>query len=258
MTPVLRCLVVDDEALARQRMARLLTEVQTPRCEVVASAGDAVEAMSALQQHAVDVLFLDVHMPGLDGVAFARKLKELPSVVPQIVFVTAHMEYAVDAFALHAADYLTKPVKAQRLQDCVARLLTLPAPGASSSNAATTVLIQDPRKSYRLDLQDVLLLRAELKYVSAITLSEGQLQTHVLSQSLAEIEQTWPELFVRTHRQTLVKRRALMGLVRGAPADDEEVGGDTWLAQVRDLTDTVAVSRRQLPAVRQVLRDLGR
>ncbi len=262
---MLRCLLVDDEPLARQRMARLLAEIAEPRCEVVASAGNAVEAMGALQQQAADVVFLDIHMPGLDGLAFAKKLGEMGQSAA-IVFVTAHAEHAVDAFALHAADYLTKPVKAQRLQDCVDRIAARPAasPSASVSStgpatSGTAVLIQDPRKSYLLDLRDAVVLRAELKYVSAITVANGLASTHVLSQSLAEIEHTWPTLFVRTHRNTLVQKRALLGIARAAvpSLDAEDAGQEAWVARIQGLAEHLPISRRQLPAVRQALRDLG-
>jgi two-component system response regulator AlgR len=126
---------------------------------------------------------------------------------------------------------------------------------------APTLLINDAHRSYRIAVDDVLLLRAELKYVSAITLgASGEPAVHILSESLAELEAAWPTHFVRTHRNSLVRRRALVGLVRGsiAAADDDDPSTESWIAQVQGITEGVSVSRRQLPAVRQALKDLGR
>jgi two-component system, LytTR family, response regulator AlgR len=262
MTTHLRCLVVDDEALARQRLVRLLGDVESPACVVVAQAADAAQTIAALGHHWVDVVLLDIHMPGMDGMALARRLREEHGSA-QVVFVTAHAEHALSAFELQATDYLTKPVRLERLQACMARVAALSvravvegstAPLSDAPEAASLV-VQDARRTYRLDLNTVLVLKAELKYVSAFT-ADGE---HVLSQSLAELELSHPSLFIRTHRNTLVLRAAMYALERGHAADahDDEPGAEAWVLRVRGHAQPVQVSRRCLPSVRQALRGGG-
>jgi two-component system response regulator AlgR len=114
-TTVLRALVVDDESLARTRMRTLLGDCTAPAVQCVGEAANAVQAMALVQHQAVDVALIDIHMPGADGLALARSLQALPQ-APALIFVTAHAEHAVEAFDLEAADYLTKPVRLERLQ----------------------------------------------------------------------------------------------------------------------------------------------
>ena len=111
-----KALVVDDEPLARERMSRLLQEAG---CTVVGELGDGIALLQWLKQpYDVDVIFLDVQMPGLNGMEVLAELPERPSVV----FVTAHSDYAVRAFELAAVDYLLKPVFEDRLAKCLRRL----------------------------------------------------------------------------------------------------------------------------------------
>jgi DNA-binding LytR/AlgR family response regulator len=115
----LRVLVVDDEAPARDDLAWLLErEGSVGSVEV---AGDATEALRTLQHHDLDVVFLDVRMPGLHGLDLARVLSRFAA-PPKVVFVTAHEEHAVEAFELRAYDYLLKPVRAERLREALDRV----------------------------------------------------------------------------------------------------------------------------------------
>jgi two-component system, LytTR family, response regulator AlgR len=106
----LKVLIVDDEALARSRLRTLLAECSEPRVDVVGEAGNAVQAMEQIQRTSCDLVLLDIHMPGVDGMALARTLGELAN-PPAVVFITAYAEHAVQAFELEAVDYLTKPVR---------------------------------------------------------------------------------------------------------------------------------------------------
>ena len=116
MSRLLTVLLVDDEALARSRLRTLLGDCRAPPASVVGEAANAVQAMQALQHGVVaDVVLLDIHMPGADGMALARALRDIAQ-PPALVFVTAHPQHAVDAFELDALDYLTKPVRLERLQ----------------------------------------------------------------------------------------------------------------------------------------------
>ena len=109
MTVGLRAFLVDDEPLARTRLARLLGA--TGRVEIVGQAGDAAEALAALARVTADVVFLDIHMPGMSGLELARRLPE----GPVVVFTTAYDQHALEAFEASAVDYLLKPVERARL-----------------------------------------------------------------------------------------------------------------------------------------------
>ena len=111
----LSVLIVDDELLARARLRALLGDCSAPAAQVVAEAANAVQALAWLQHQTVDVALIDIHMPGADGLTLAQALRALPH-PPAVVFVTAHAEHAVQAFELEALDYLTKPVRLERLQ----------------------------------------------------------------------------------------------------------------------------------------------
>ena len=117
----LKLLLVDDESLARSRMRTLLGDCTAPAVDPPAEAANAAEAMEQLRRHHFDAVLLDVHMPGADGLALAQVLRGLPE-PPAVVFVTAHAEHAVAAFELEALDYLTKPVRLERLQTALLKV----------------------------------------------------------------------------------------------------------------------------------------
>jgi two-component system, LytTR family, response regulator len=118
MSMKLRALVADDEPLARERLIRLLTELED--VEVTQEARNGREAMAALRENRFDVLFLDIQMPGNDGFEVIEQIG--PTHMPATVFVTAHNEYAVQAFEVQALDYVTKPVEPRRLRAAMARV----------------------------------------------------------------------------------------------------------------------------------------
>src|SRR5574337_1170858 len=111
----LNVLIVDDEPLARARLRALLLDCRAPAVVLGGEAANAAEAVALLQNRAFDAALLDINMPGADGLALAQTLRGLPQ-PPALVFVTAHAQHAVTAFELDAADYLTKPVRLERLQ----------------------------------------------------------------------------------------------------------------------------------------------
>ena len=121
----LNILIVDDEQLARKRLHTLLGDCADPTATVGGEANNAAEALSLLEQVQFDAILLDIRMPGGDGLTLARRLKNLPYFQknpPAIVFITAHAEHAVDAFELTATDYLTKPVRLERLQNSLLKI----------------------------------------------------------------------------------------------------------------------------------------
>ena len=254
----LRVLIVDDESLARLRLRQLVGECAEPRAVVAGEAPDAAQALAWLEAHDCDVLLLDVQMPGADGTQLAALLRARAR-PPAIVFVTAHAQHAVKAFELEALDYLTKPVRRERLQAAlqrVARRLALPAAAADAAAAdAPVIVVNDRGRVTRVPLSEVLYLKAELKYVTLRTARH----THVLDEPLAELEARLGERFLRVHRNALVARRAVRALERRVLAGEgDDESGEGWAVRLEGLDDEwLAVSRRQLGAVREALLDQG-
>ena len=246
MTP-LRALVVDDETLARSRMRTLLGDCRNPEVQVVAEAANAVQAMDQLQRQVFDLVLLDIHMPGTDGLALAQSLRALPQ-PPAIIFVTAHAEHAVQAFELEAVDYLTKPVRLERLQASLQKVERFVQSRLGLEADSTTnefLLIQDRNRTERVPLHQVVYFKAELKYITVRTLE----RSFILDGSLGELEDKYGDNFVRIHRNALVARRAIWALEKHY----DPVEGDGWAARLHGVEELLAVSRRQLASVRDIL-----
>lgn len=257
----LRVLIVDDEPLARARLRALLTDCHAPEgvgvtaAASVGEAAHAVQAMEQLQHQTWDVVLLDIHMPGMDGLGLARELRRRPQ-PPAVVFVTAHAEHALQAFEVEAVDYLTKPVRPERLQqalDKALRWLGRRTAAADAPPEADFLLIHDRGRTERVPLNDIVYLKAELKYVTVRTPQ----RSHIFDGSLHELEQAHGPRWLRVHRNALVARHRIRALERGPGPDgwpeDAGDGSDGWWLRLDGVDEPVAVSRRQLAAVREVL-----
>ena len=241
---VLKALVVDDEALARARMRTLLSDCSAPAVVCVGEATNAVQAMDLLQHQAVDVAFIDIHMPGADGLTLARALHALPQ-APALIFVTAHAEHAVLAFELEAVDYLTKPVRLERLQLSLQKVERhiQSRRGLEPDLSKTDVLIiQERGRTERIPLQQIVYFKAELKYVTVRTTS----RSYILDGALNDLEEKYRADFVRIHRNALIARRAVRALEKHFDAEE----GEGWAVRLNGVDELLAVSRRQLAAVR--------
>lgn len=246
MKPALRTLIVDDEPLARLRLRTLLQEVADPAVEVIGEAEDAGTALQRLQAGGCDLVLLDIRMPGRDGMQLAAALRALPQ-PPSVVFVTAHGSHALRAFELDAVDYLTKPVRRDRLQAALQRVVqrrwpteSQPAPLADEP----MLMVHDRGRVRRIPVAEVLVLKAELKYVTLRT-AQG---SHLLDDSLTDLERRLGDGFIRIHRNALVAAHAVRELRRQATDGDEG-----WAVRLAGLDEWLPISRRQLPAVRAAL-----
>lgn len=195
----LRAIVVDDEPHARADLVELLTRRND--CTVAATYATGDEAVAALGQVDADVLFLDIRMPGLDGLAMAERLR--PARHPQVVFVTAFDRYAVDAFAVRAIDYLLKPVHPARLDEALARV---------RERIATPT--RDPAPAYRREIlvrigaREVVVAVDDLDWIEADTycvrLHAGA-RTFVVRERMHALESSLdPGCFARIHRSAIV------------------------------------------------------
>ncbi len=249
-------LIVDDEALARSRLRTLLSDcadapsLQRLSVAEAANAGEALTQLSATGGRAFDVVLLDIHMPGQDGLALAHALQALPH-PPAVVFVTAHMDHAVSAFELDAVDYLTKPVRRERLQQALAKVQrSTRTPGSAAATAPSvadgeTLLIQDRGRTERLPLAEVLYFKAEQKYVTVRTAT----RSYIMDGAVSELEAKFAPRFMRIHRNALVARRAVRALEKHYDAEE----GEGWAVRLQGSTELLAVSRRQVAAVREEL-----
>ncbi|WP_372525353.1 LytR/AlgR family response regulator transcription factor [Piscinibacter sp.] len=248
----LRVLLVDDEELARVRLRGLVNECAEPKARVVGEAANAAQALVWLESQACDVLLLDIRMPGRDGTQLAAQLRERAN-PPAVVFVTAHAEHALKAFDLDAVDYLTKPVRRERLhaalQRVAQRLAIRPAAAASPADDEPVVVVSDRGRVVRVPVSEVLYLKAELKYVTLRTAEH----TFVLDDALSDLEQRLGERFIRVHRNALVARHAVRALERRVMAGSDEEGGESWAVRVAPVDEWLVVSRRQATAVREAL-----
>lgn len=241
----MKCLVVDDETLARQRLVRLLGEVEA--LEICGEAGSGEQALALVQEHRPDLVLLDIRMPGMDGLEAARHLLELDR-PPAVVFTTAYGDHALEAFDKHAVDYLLKPIHPERLQQALEKVrrlnaAQLEAMEVSAAGQRRSHLCARVRGNLELiDIDDVLYLQADNKY---ITVAAGD--RHILiEESLKSLEEEFAGLFIRIHRNALVASAAICGLEKDA---------DGHCRVVLEGTDErLEVSRRQLPAVRQYIK----
>ena len=249
----LRVLIVDDEALARLRLRGLVESVTDPRAQVVGEAADAAGAITLLASKAVDVLLLDIRMPGRSGLQLADALRRQPQ-PPAVVFVTAHAGHALAAFELDAVDYLTKPVRLDRLQAALHRVAQR-RPTPAPTGEPPVLVVSDRGRVLRVPLAEVLYLKAELKYVTLRTATA----TYLLDDALADLELRLGPGFLRIHRNALVARHAVRALERRPTAAAEEAAAavDSWAVKMAATDDWLAVSRRQLGAVRDALLGAG-
>lgn len=240
----LKLLLVDDEPLARSRLRALLADCRSPAAEPAADAANAAQAMEHLRRQAFDAVLLDIHMPGADGLALAQVLRGLPE-PPAVVFVTAYAEHAVAAFDLEAVDYLTKPVRLERLQVALQRVERVLQGRAGGETGQEVLVIQDRGRTERVPVAEVLYFKAELKYITVRTAA----RSYILDGSLSDLEERHGTQFLRVHRNALVSRRAVRALEKHY--DPEE--GEGWAVRLNGVDESLAVSRRQLSAVREAL-----
>jgi len=159
----------------------------------------------------------------------------------------AHAEHAVAAFELEAVDYLTKPVRLERLQTALQKVVrALSAQRANGIDAVTeSLLIQDRGRTERVPLAQVIYFKAELKYVTLRTASKS----YILDGSLSELEERFADQFLRVHRNALVARHAIRALEKHYDAEE----GEGWAVRLDGVQEAVSVSRRQLSAVREAI-----
>lgn len=196
----IRCLIVDDEPPAREVIRRYVEEM--PNLELAAECGNAIQALTLLQQQPVDLIFLDIRMPQLDGTDFLRTLKN----PPKIILTTAFAEYALEGYELDVVDYLMKPIRFDRFIKSVNKAFPVNSMESVSlvedeRKSASFVYFRADRKMIKVMLQDILYIESMKDYVKVVTAKE----VIITKQSITSVEAMLPEkLFVRAHRSFIV------------------------------------------------------
>jgi DNA-binding LytR/AlgR family response regulator len=194
------CLIVDDEPLSRDVLKRYIAEVQD--LELFAECRNAAEATHQLNNTSIDILFLDINMPGLSGISFARSLTS----APLIVFTTAYPEYAVEGFELDATDYLVKPYSFERFLKAVNRALERLHENPKERASIAKVLVKADKKLYALPFAEILFLEGQGDYIRIFT-EQYKLMVH---DTIKNFLSSLPEKeFMRIHKSFVVNLKRI-------------------------------------------------
>ena len=243
-------LVVDDEPIARHAIVRLLRD--DPEIELLEECGDGVSAVRAIREHSPDLVFLDIQMPGQSGLVLARELSRLRE-PPLVVFVTAYSEHAIEAFEVHALDYLLKPLDDARLAQAVERVASMlrqrqrEAYGAAlrgfvdGAQSLDTISVRSVGRIEQVKVGDILRIESAGNYVELRLAGRTVLHRMTLSRLESLLA---PGEFVRVHRGTIVRRSQIAGM--------ETRGDGTYWLSLRN-GEAVAVSERYAGALKAIL-----
>ncbi len=254
-------LIVDDELLARQRLARMVEKIDG--FTVVAQAEGADEAMVAITAHDPDIVLLDIQMPGRDGLALAQDIAALED-PPAIIFCTAYDQYALEAFGTNAVGYLLKPVKAEQLLQVLDKATKLNKiqrdaaqknggaaqqkaaapndPGNKKNNQRSNITAKTRRGVELIPLDDVRYFLADHKYVTVFH-RNGE---HLLDETLKELEEEFSGRFVRIHRNSLVSIKHIEALERTAQGQ--------YQVRLADTETRPVISRRHVSDLKELLK----
>ncbi len=204
---MLKCIVVDDEPMAVEILANYCRK--TPFLQLAETFEDAIGALAFLQQHPIDLVFLDINMPDLSGIQFVKAL----SASPMIVFTTAYPQHAVTGFELDAVDYLLKPVAFERFLKAVdkarqrheAGIKTAPQPAEAAPDEEEGYLfIKSGHRLVRLEIEDIRYIESEKNYVSLVT---GKRRVMALMSMAAVLGMLPRGRFARVHKSYIVAFR---------------------------------------------------
>ena len=243
----MKILIADDEKPARERLLRLVNKVSG--CEVIGEAKNGHEAVLLTEQFDPDIVLLDIRMPGMDGLKAASLIAQYEN-PPAIIFVTAFSDHALEAFEIHAVDYLLKPVKLEKLQqaiDACSRLnrsqIQNQIEQVDTSEQRNHICARVRGNLVLVPLEDIFYFRAEQKYVT-VRHTGGEL---LIEEPLKMLEQEFVADFHRIHRNALVRLDKVAGM-RNNPD-----GHQIFFSSIEDRLE---VSRRHLSGVRKILKNL--
>ena len=229
MTKPISCIIVDDESMARDIIATHLSRIKN--IEVVAQCKNAIEAFNFINNNAVDLIFLDINMPEISGIAFAKSINK--SI--KIIFTTAYRDYAVEGFDLQAVDYLLKPIPFERLLKAVNRYFEVNTVQSNIQLKPTDhndfIFVRSERRMLKITFSDILYIESLSDYIK-IHLTETCVVTR---ETISAIEAKLPQKdFLRIHRSYIVS-----------------------LAKIQSFTnEEITVNRKALPISRSYKKDV--
>jgi two-component system, LytTR family, response regulator AlgR len=241
MSP-LKIIIADDEAPARNRLRDLLGDIANTN--VVAEAHNGKEAINLAIEHTPDLLLLDIRMPLMDGIEAAQHAQKLDP-QPKIIFTTAYDTYAIRAFDLNAIDYLLKPIRLERLENALNKVLALKPAQIEALKpmqlARSHISIHERGRVILIPREEIVFFRAEQKYTTVRTVE----REYLLEESLTQLEGEFDAQFIRLHRNCLVAKQFITGFEKRTQLNEEGQPEQQWIALLRGVSETIAVSRRQ-------------
>lgn len=240
--------IVDDEAPARHRIRELLEDCDAQiALELVGEASNGRDALEQLSALHADVVLVDIRMPQMDGIELAQHLNKLEK-PPVIIFTTAYDNYAIQAFELHAIDYLLKPIRLGRLFDALTRARA----AVPVKSEVLQELMPEPRKNLSIQergkvllipVEKILYLRAELKYITVRTTE----REYLAEEPLGSLEKEFSTRFVRIHRNCLVARAEIESFEKVGEEGEES----HWTVKLKGLDEHLPISRRQQHLIKE-------
>jgi two-component system response regulator AlgR len=244
----MKILIVDDEQLARHRLRHMLSS--SVEHTIVGEAATGEQALTLAQKFNPDLVFMDIRMPGMDGLEAANYLSRLEN-PPAIVFTTAFSEHALSAFDSHAVAYLLKPIKQDQLDDAIHsasrlnRAQITQLKNEATPNARSKICVKIRGTLELVPIEDIIYFKADQKYVTLRT----EDHEYLIEESLRALEIEFENRFTRIHRNALVAEHFINGLQKNAQ-------GHTCLS-FKHIDDLLEVSRRHLPEIRKILKSSG-
>ncbi|WP_462252062.1 LytR/AlgR family response regulator transcription factor [Ekhidna sp.] len=188
---MIRCLIVDDEPLAREVLESYVEDM--PALELVACCSDAMEALDWLGQEQIDLLFLDINMPKLSGINFYKSLSQKP----KVIFTTAYSNHAVEGFELEAVDYLLKPFSFERFVKAVNKVQV----DQRESQTADFIMLKADKKTHKINFDKIRYFESIGDYVK-LHLEDGK--TLIINETLRKLEEMLPKNFLRVHKSFII------------------------------------------------------
>lgn len=193
------CLIVDDEPMAREIIITHLSKIE--HIDVVASCSNAIEAFQAINKHSIDLVFLDINMPDISGISFAKSInKDI-----KVIFTTAYRDYAVEGFELRAVDYLLKPISFERFSKAISAYYDMQIPAkteiSSESISNDFIFVRSDRVMVKIDFKSIIYIESYSDYIKIHTTKK----IIVTRETISAIEAKLPkDQFLRIHRSFII------------------------------------------------------
>ncbi|AXT63542.1 response regulator [Aquimarina sp. AD10] len=199
MSNQITCIIVDDEPTARDIITDHLSKID--RIKIVATCGNALEAFNAINTQKVDLIFLDINMPEISGISFAKSI----NTNIKVIFTTAYREYAIEGFDLHAVDYLLKPISFERLLNAISNYFKVhhhsKVTETKELHTSNFIFVRSDRRMKKIEFSEIIYLESYSDYIKIHSKSE----TIVTRETISAIESKLPQrLFMRTHRSYII------------------------------------------------------